>query len=136
MKQALLDTDTVSYFFRGLPPVVAKVDKYLQEHGMVHISIVTYYEIMNGLLFKDAKKQLEKFETFVQLNNVLPLTLESAKIAAFIYADLRKQGRLIGHNDVLMAGIAKTNNLKIITNNTSHFNRIKNLEIDNWIFEE
>jgi predicted nucleic acid-binding protein len=49
---------------------------------------------MNGLLFKDAKKQLEKFETFVQLNNVLPLTLESAKIAAFTYADLRKQGRL------------------------------------------
>jgi len=132
MKQALLDTDIVSYFFQGLPQVLKKVDKYLKEHGYVNISVVTYYEVMNGLLYKDAKKQLKKFEEFVHLNRILSLSLESAKTSAKIYAELRRKGEIIGHNDVLIAGIAVENNLTLITNNSSHFSRIKDLEIDNW----
>lgn len=132
MRQAILDTDTVSYYFRGHPKVVDKVDKYLMEHGFVHISIVTYYEVMNGLLYKDAKGQLAKFERFVRLNNVIPLTLKSAKVAAEIYADLRKNGNVIGHNDVIIAGVAIDNELILITNNIRHFNRISKLELDNW----
>ena len=49
MKPALVDTDTISYFFRGNPDVVAKIDEYLAEHGFVYISVITYYEILNGL---------------------------------------------------------------------------------------
>jgi tRNA(fMet)-specific endonuclease VapC len=62
MKQAIIDTDTLSYFFRNKPEVVAKLDKYLQEFGFVSISVVTYYEVLNGLYFKDARSQLLKFE--------------------------------------------------------------------------
>lgn len=94
--------------------------------------MVTYYEVMNGLFYKDAKKQLEKFEAFVKLNQVLPLTLEAATISAKIYAELRSTGNMISHNDVLIAGIAMENDMVIITNNTNHFNRIKELELDNW----
>jgi tRNA(fMet)-specific endonuclease VapC len=68
MKQALIDTDTLSYFFRNNPDVVEKLDKYLQEFGFVNISVVTYYEVLNGLYFKDAKSQLARFERFVELN--------------------------------------------------------------------
>jgi tRNA(fMet)-specific endonuclease VapC len=132
MKQALLDTDSVSYFFRGTPEVVNKVDQYLKEHGFINISVVTYYEVMNGLFYKDAKKQLEKFEEFVRLNNVLPLTQEAALISAKIFPELRKTGKVIGHNDVLIAGIAMKNDMVLITNNTGHFRRIDGLDIDNW----
>ncbi|MEZ5042609.1 MAG: type II toxin-antitoxin system VapC family toxin [Saprospiraceae bacterium] len=133
MRQAILDTDSISYFFRGLTPVVNKVDKYLEEHGFINISVITYYEVMNGLLYKDAKKQLDKFNEFVQLNNVIPLTLEVATIAAKIYAELRKSGEVIGHNDVLIASIAIGNDLNLISNNISHFGRIKGLSLDNWV---
>jgi len=68
-----------------------KVDKYLKEHGYINISVVTYYEVMNGLLYKDAKKQLKKFEKFVLLNRVIPLSLESAKTSAKIYAELKEK---------------------------------------------
>jgi len=132
MKLSLLDTDILSEFLRGNSKVVAKVDEHLEEYGLVNLSIITYYEILNGLLYKDAKKQLKKFTDFVELNKVIPMTMRTAKIAAEIYADLRKKGREIGHTDTLIAGIARANDLQLITNNTDHFKRIKGLEIDNW----
>ena len=100
----MLDTDILSEFLRGNEKVVNNVDEYLKQFGFISLSIITYYEILNGLLYKDAKKQLKKFENFVALNNVLLLTLKSTKLSANIQADLRKKGREIGHTDTLIAG--------------------------------
>ncbi len=133
MKQAILDTDTISYYFRNNSLAIQKVDKFLKEFGLINISVVTYYEVMNGLLYKDAKAQLPKFERFAELNNVIPLTLDAARNAASIYADLRKKGITIGHNDVMIAACAIENDFILITNNSSHFKHIDGLEIDNWI---
>lgn len=132
MKPSMLDTDILSEFFRGNLIVIEKVDEHLKEYGFISLSIITYYEILNGLLYKDAKKQLSKFEDFVALNKVIPLTMRMAKIAANIQADLRKKGTEIGHTDTLIAGTAIANELQLVTNNTNHFNRIKGLEIANW----
>lgn len=132
MKASMLDTDILSEFLRGNPKVIEKVSEYLKEHSFINISIITYYEILNGLLYKDARKQLLKFEDFVALNRVIPLTLPMAKTAAAIQADLRKKGSEIGHTDTLIAGIAITSELQLITNNTEHFKRIKGLVVVNW----
>ena len=128
----MLDTDILSEFLRGNRKVIAKTDEHLKEYGFISLSIITYYEILNGLLYKDAKKQLKGFEEFVSLNKVIPLTLRMAKTSANIQAGLRKKGTEIGHTDTLIAGIAITSNLQLITNNTAHFKRIKGLEIANW----
>jgi len=45
---------------------------------------------------------------------------------------LRKEGMLISQADILIAGVAKSNNLVLVTNNVSHFDRIPELEIENW----
>lgn len=132
MKPSILDTDILSEFLRGNPKVIANVDEHLKEYGFVSLSIITYYEILNGLLYKDANKQLTRFEEFIALNKVIPLTLRMAKAAAVIQADLRKKGTEIGHTDTLIAGIAMTSELQLVTNNTEHFKRIKGLNIDNW----
>ena len=132
MKRALLDTDTVSYYMKNYPIVVDKVDSYLQEHGFISISLITYYEVMNGLLYKDAHRQLERFNEFVDLNEVVPLDRAIALTAAQIFADLRKAGRSFGHNDVLIGATALEKDLVVITNNANHFSRIPNLTVDNW----
>lgn len=133
MKLSMLDTDVLSEFLRGNPKVIEKVEEHVKEYGFVNLSIITYYEILNGLLYKDARKQLTRFEKFVELNKVIPLTLRMAKTAALIHAELRKKGTEIGHTDTLIAGIALTSELQLVTNNIDHFKRIKGLEIDNWI---
>jgi tRNA(fMet)-specific endonuclease VapC len=132
MKQSIIDTDILSEFLRGNEKIIAKLDEYLSEYNFISISIITYYEILNGLLYKDAKKQMERFEEFVSLNKVAPLTISTVKLSAKIQADLRKKGTEIGHTDTLIAGIAMASGLQLITNNTNHFKRVKGLEIANW----
>ncbi len=132
MKPSMLDTDIISEFLRGNTKVISKVDEHLKEYGFINLSIITYYEILNGLLYKDARKQLARFEEFIELNKVIPLTIPMAKTSAKIQSDLRKKGAEIGHTDTLIAGIAITCGFQLITNNTEHFKRIKGLEFANW----
>lgn len=132
MKPALVDTDILSEFLRGSPKVIKNIEIYLQTYDAINFSIITYYEILNGLLYKDAKKQLQKFTNFAELNKVLPLTITATRMAAEIFADLRKKGQPIGHTDSLIAGISLANNLQLVTNNVEHFKRIKNLDVINW----
>jgi tRNA(fMet)-specific endonuclease VapC len=86
MKPSILDTDILSEFLRGNSKVISKVEEHLEEYGYINLSIITYYEILNGLLYKDAKKQLSKFEEFIELNKVIPLTIPMARTAAKIQA--------------------------------------------------
>ncbi len=132
MKPTLVDTDILSGFLRGNSEIEKSVSRYLSLYESLNISIITYYEDLNGLLYKDAHKQLEKFSTFAAENNTLTLSTIAAEKAAKIFADLRKRGQPIGHTDCLIAGIALTNGLQIANNNAAHFNRIEGLEIANW----
>jgi tRNA(fMet)-specific endonuclease VapC len=50
MKQAIINTDTLSFFFRNRQEVVDKLNQYLELYGVLSLSIVTYYEVLNGLL--------------------------------------------------------------------------------------
>lgn len=133
MKPALVDTDILSEFFRGHPKVVANVETYLRSYGTLNFSVVTYYEILNGLLYKDARKQLERFSMFAELNTIFPLTVAAAKQAAEIHAELKKKGQSIGHTDCLIAGTAFVNDLQVVTNNTAHFARVNGLDVANWM---
>lgn len=132
-QETLIDTDILSEFFRGNTAVIANMDKYLQDFKCLNITIITYYEILNGLLYKDARKQLIKFKQFIELNQVLPLTIKTVDKSAEIQSELRKKGKEIGHTDTLIAGIAIVNDLELITNNIEHFKRIPKLKLQNWV---
>lgn len=49
MNRALIDTDILSYYFKGDAKVVANFQKYLAKYEIIEISLITYYEIMSGL---------------------------------------------------------------------------------------
>ncbi|PKP58996.1 MAG: VapC toxin family PIN domain ribonuclease [Candidatus Altiarchaeales archaeon HGW-Altiarchaeales-1] len=132
MKHVLVDTDILSLFFREHHQVVDKFKKYLKEYESINFSIVTYYEILSGLKYRDAHKQLNHFLNFANYSNILPLTIQSISISGDIYANLRKTGYLIDDIDILIAGIALANNLVLVTGNEKHFQQIEELEIQNW----
>lgn len=132
MTEALVDTDILSYYFRGDTKVVERFRDYLKEFDQINISIVTYYEVLGGLKFKEAGKQIRDFEEFIKNNNIIHISEESAKISGDIYADLRRRGITIGTSDILIAGIAIENGLTLITNNEKHYEPIPELKIENW----
>ena len=132
MTEALVDTDILSFYFKGDSKVVQGFGEYLAEFDLINISIITYYEILGGLKFKKAHKQIVAFEEFISNNNIIHLSEESAKISGDIYADLRQRGITIGTSDILIAGLAIENGLTLITNNERHYMPIQGLKIENW----
>jgi tRNA(fMet)-specific endonuclease VapC len=53
--------------------------------------------------------------------------------AAEIYSNLKPKGQLIENADILIAAIALVNGLVLVTHNVSHFKRIEDLEIEDWL---
>ncbi len=132
MTESLVDTDILSFYFKGDSKVVAKFNDYLKEFDVINISIITYYEILGGLKFKKAERQIKEFEEFVSNNTIIHISEQSAKLSGDIYADLRQKGITIGTSDILIAGIAIENELTLVTNNERHYESIKGLKIENW----
>lgn len=132
MIEVLVDTDILSFYFKGNTKVVERFQDYLKEFDQINISIITYFEVLGGLKFKNAEKQIQNFEEFVTNNNIIHISETSARISGDIYADLRKRGITIGTSDLLIAGVAIENGLTLITNNEKHYEPIQNLNVENW----
>lgn len=131
--QVVLDTDILSAIMRQNPVVIPKARAYLDEHSQFTFSIITRYEILRGLKAKGATKQTMVFDDFCARNTILPLTDEAVVKAADIYADLRGRGVLIGDADILIAASALVRGLGVVTNNEGHFQRIRKLQVQNWL---
>jgi len=135
MNRVLIDTDILSYYLKGDSNVKDNAKKYLAFFDEIDISIITHYEIIRGLIAKDAKIQLKIYTAFILQNNIISLTNKSVEISAELYGKLKNMGKIIDHIDLLIAGIAIENEMTLVTNNESHFLRLKeisNLRISNW----
>ena len=111
---------------------MSNASDYLKFHKGFTFSIITYFEIKRGLIVKNAQKQITNFELICLQSREINLTSEIVNRASAIYADLYKSGQLVGDADILIAATALENNLAVVTNNESHFNRITNLQVLNW----
>ena len=86
-----------------------------------------------GRRARQATRQAASFENFCLRNVILPLTEEIIARAAEIYADLRQRGELIGDADILIAASALIQGFGVVTNNVDHFQRIRDLHVENWM---
>ena len=132
MIEKIIDTDILSYFFKGNKKVVSNFEKYFDEYPCINITIVTYYEILSGLHFNKATKKLADFEKFAKGCKIFNVSKESAELSAKIYANLRQEGTPVDDIDLMIAGIAIKNNFTLVTNNDKDFGKIKTLKTVNW----
>lgn len=133
MTPALLDTDVLSLYLRqGDIAIVDHCRRYIEQHGRLTLSILTYYEVVSGLQYRDARKQLDTFHRFAARNIVLPITERSAELAAERYAQLRHRGTPVDDIDLLIAGIALEHGLVLVTRNRRHFDRVEGLTVADW----
>ena len=128
----MLDTDTLSYLLKRREPVASRARAYIAQCGRLSISAITFYEILRGLQFAGATRQLRIFEEFAQTNEIFPLDVAVCRYAAEVYTDLRRAGSLIEDADLLIAATALANDCVLVTNNINHYSRIAGLELENW----
>ena len=130
--KVLLDTDTLSFYIKHYPKVVADAQNYLRQYNFFTFSIITRFEILRGLKANGATTGIKSFDFLCSQNEVIELDDKIIVRAADVYADLYKRGLLILDADILIAATALVNNLPVVTNNESHFKRITGLQILNW----
>lgn len=129
----LLDTDILSAIMRRDEQATARARAYLTDQQRFTFSVVTRYEVLRGLLTKQAVRQQQAFEQLCAVSEVLPLTDDVALQAAAIYADLHRRGALIDDADILIAATALVHGYAVATNNEAHYRRISSLTIQNWL---
>lgn len=129
MRKYVLDTNIISYYLKGIESLKDKISSNID---LLSISIISYYEIVSGLQSIDATKRITEFEKFCELIDIINLDKASILASCKIYASLKKSGKLIDDIDILIAGIALSNNLVMVTDNTDHFERIGGLKVENW----
>lgn len=132
MIKTILDTDTLSAIMRQHPCCTNQAKIYLGEFPKLSISIITKYEILRGLMAKNATAQIGRFNVLCSSLLALPLTDGIIVRAAEIYGQLKQNGQITGDADILIAATCFVEGYAIATNNTSHFSRINGLEVQNW----
>jgi hypothetical protein len=63
---------------------------------------------------------------------IVPLEFSSARKAAEISGRLAERGQLIDYRDVMIAAVAVVNDLTLVTRNSAHFRRVKELKLQTW----
>jgi len=127
----LLDTDTCIYWLRNRQSVRERV----REVGWNQISIcvITVAELYYGAYNSNrVTENLARAEFFIQNLPVLPLNDTALRRFGELKAELRRIGQPIADFDLLIASVALAESYILVTNNTRHYDRIPELQLENW----
>jgi tRNA(fMet)-specific endonuclease VapC len=128
----MLDTDTCSYIMKRSHPTVLKRLQAVPVSD-VCMSVITKAALLYGVEVSARRGQdAAAVAAFLPYVEAVDFSDDAALHYAEIRATLKKRGALIGANDLLIAAHARARGLVLVTNNTAEFQRVDNLELDNW----
>jgi tRNA(fMet)-specific endonuclease VapC len=110
----------VSVRIRQLPP------------AEIGLSAIVMHELYFGAYKSQRRERNLEIVDGLRLE-VVPFDQEDARHAGEIRAALAAQGTPIGGYDVLIAGQARARSLTLVTHNVREFQRVSQLEIENWV---
>lgn len=132
MPRFMLDTDTCSYIMKRSHPLVLKRLRSVPVDD-VCMSVVTKAELLYGVELSPRRAQdAAALAAFLPYVEAVGLDEEAALHYAQIRADLKRRGALIGANDLFIAAHARALGLTLVTNNTDEFERVTDLDVENW----
>lgn len=126
----LLDTNICIYFLKGKFGLVETFDKIGFEN--LYISEITIAELKFGAAKSD-KPEKNKLVINKLANKFKQIPIfNSLDIFAVEKARLRNDGNIVDDFDLLIGSTAIVNEMILVTNNEKHFNRLRNIQIENW----
>lgn len=125
MAMILLDSDVLIDYLRGVEPVRAALQK-LFPTGRLRRTVISQFELLAG---SRQAAQKQAVTDLLALLKILDLDQESAALAANLKRELAIAGNNIGMADCLIAGIALTHRVPLLTRNRRHFERVPKLQL-------
>jgi len=129
----LLDTNICIYLIKRCPSGV--LERFRQHSPQdVAICTITLFELQYGVEKSQYRQRSEDALTkFLLPLDLINLDRSAAIEAAAIRAQLERKGMPIGPYDLLIAGLARSRDMTLVTNNTKEFERIVGLHLENWV---
>jgi tRNA(fMet)-specific endonuclease VapC len=129
----ILDSNTISYYFRGDPQVVPRLQAL--RPADLGVPAIVEYELRYGLLRLPEEASAARLAALTQLMRPmqrLPFDSECAEQAAQIRAKLEVAGTPMGPHDTLIAATVLRHQGTLVTRNLREFARVPGLHVLNW----
>ncbi len=129
----ILDSNTVSYYFRGDPQVVLNLQALSPSD--IGLPAIVEYELRYSLLRLPQEIGQPRLVALTQLlrpMQLLPFDSQCAMFAAHIRVALEAAGAPIGPHDTLIAATALRHQATLVTRNVREFSRVPGLQWINW----
>jgi tRNA(fMet)-specific endonuclease VapC len=131
----LLDTNICIVLINGSSDRVRRRYSQVASSGLIpKTSSIVAHELWYGAAKSGRVAQnANRLATFLgSAVSVLDYSAQDAQATGEIRAELERQGKRIGEYDTLIAGQAFARNLVLATANTSEFDRVKGLLVEDW----
>jgi len=127
----LLDTDTCIEILRGNRDVI---ERRSEIQDIVGTTWMTAAELHFGAARSNQPGPNRRVvSAFLETLPVLGLDAASAQRFGELKAELESKGRRLADADLLIASVALSSGALLVTGNTRHYDRIPNLQTENWI---
>ncbi len=130
----LLDTNTCIFIKNERPATtLQKLREVIRAKRKVFLSSISVAELQYGVYnSQNIEKNRIALVEFLAPFDILEFDDTDAEVFGKIRADLKKQGKIIGPYDMLIAAQALSRGLVLVTNNVGEFERIPGLRIEDW----
>lgn len=117
----VLDTNILSLVLRGDPTVMGRFTEAVEPDNTFIGCPLVWFEIRRGLLRRDAKRQLTRFEALFSTFLWRDFTAADWALASSLWVERLRAGQPIEDADLLIGAYARQRNATLVTNNTPDF---------------
>jgi tRNA(fMet)-specific endonuclease VapC len=130
----LIDSSILIHFERSGKDTSAFVKGREEEEAF--ISVISASELLHGVHRATTpsirSKRLAFVEGVLAAVPILSIDLETARSHSQLWADLARQGTMIGVHDSWLAATCLAHGLRLATSNLREFRRVPGLDVENW----
>ena len=128
----LLDTNACIRILNGSSRRVIERLERLDPVDIAMSAVVRAELVLGARKSSHVAENLRLVEAFFEPFVCLPFDSRTADVYGTIRADLEREGRPIGPNDLLIAATAIAHSLTLVTHNMSEFGRVPGLAVEDW----
>jgi tRNA(fMet)-specific endonuclease VapC len=126
-----LDTNILIAVFRGDKELSSKIEA-MRGMSDVFVTPITLCELYKGAYaYYDTERIIRNIEDFISSFEVLDFNQNACKEFGKLYSKLKNSGGMIPETDIMIASIAKENDLTLITRDKNHFEKT-GVKVEEW----
>lgn len=128
----LLDTNVCVAYLKGEEPTLRDKILSFNPDNLILCSVVKAELLYGARKSKQVEENLQRLEIFFEAFESYYFDDQAADHYGQVRAQLHREGSPVGPNDLMIAAIALSRNLILVSRNQREFRRVVGLRVDVW----